>query len=139
MNSINVFNKKVLELYCNFIHDLTEKLIVDVLLEINTFNMNSINVFNKKVVDLYSNFIHDFTENIKIAVPLEFHTIMDELLKTETEVIKLKIKTIKKQNKKISDSGRFLSTCRGFPEFQNVEDQFVAGGFSSLGNPKAAL
>jgi len=33
--------------------------------------------------------------------------------------------------------GRFLATARGFPEFQNVETrvQFVAGGFSALGNP----
>jgi hypothetical protein len=36
-----------------------------------------------------------------------------------------------------STRGRFLDTARGFPEFQNVEKQFqfVAGGFSALGNP----
>jgi hypothetical protein len=36
-----------------------------------------------------------------------------------------------------STRARFLATARGFPEFQNVEAlfQFVAGGFSALGNP----
>jgi hypothetical protein len=36
-----------------------------------------------------------------------------------------------------STRGRFLDTARGFPEYQNVEKQFqfVAGGFSALGNP----
>ena len=63
--------------------------------------MNTINVFNKQVLELHSNFLKDFIDKLKVDVPEEVHTIMDEQLKTEQEVIKLNIKNINKKNKKI--------------------------------------
>jgi len=63
--------------------------------------MNSINVFNTHVLELNSNFLKDFIEKLKVNVSEEVHTIMDEQLKTELELIKLNIKNINKKNKKI--------------------------------------
>jgi hypothetical protein len=58
------------------------------------------NVFNKQVLELHSNFLKDFIDKLKVDVPEEVHTIMDEQLKTEQDLIKLNIKNINKKNKK---------------------------------------
>ena len=65
--------------------------------------MNTMNVFNKQVLELHSNFLKDFIDKLKVDVPEEVHTIMDEQLKTEQELIKLNIKNINKKNKKITN------------------------------------
>ena len=62
--------------------------------------MNTINVFNKQVLELHSNFLKDFIDKLKVDVPEEVHTIMDEQLKTEQELIELNIKNMNKKNKK---------------------------------------
>jgi len=65
--------------------------------------MNTMNVINKQVLELHSSFLKDFIDKLKVDVPEEVHTIIDEQLKTEQELIKLNIKNINKKNKKIID------------------------------------
>jgi hypothetical protein len=67
--------------------------------------MNSINVFSKQVNELHINFIQEFIDKLKVKTPEseEFHIAMDEQLKIDKELIKVTIKNINKNTKKINN------------------------------------